>query len=112
MNDADEYQQAALRTAGVPPAAEKEKARLTMCALGVTGESGEFADAIKKWIFHGHELDQEKAMIELSDICWYIAVAADTLGYSLSEVFEKNIAKLKRRYPDGFSEAASVNRSE
>lgn len=98
----NDYQQQAARTAG--------NASLECAALGLCGESGEFADIIKKAVYHGHALDKEKAAKELGDTLWYIALAAGRLGYTLSEVASMNIEKLRIRYPDGFSTEASLAR--
>ncbi|EIB8645050.1 nucleotide pyrophosphohydrolase, partial [Listeria monocytogenes] len=51
--DFKEYQILANRTA-----ATHEQA-LTNYGLGITGEAGEVADLIKKYAFHGHDLDKE-----------------------------------------------------
>lgn len=81
-------------------------------ALGLTGEAGEVADMVKKHIFHGHDLTTEELVKELGDVCWYLALMCNAIGVNLEDVMALNIEKLKTRYPDGFSEAASINRSE
>lgn len=85
-------------------------ARLLVAALGLAGESGEFADGIKKIVRHGHFLSREKLIEELGDVLWYVAEAASAVGVNLSDVAAQNIAKLQKRYPSGFSEEASRNR--
>ncbi len=85
---------------------------LTNCALGLAGESGEVGDIIKKHLFHGHPLDEEKLIKELGDVCYYLAWMCNALGTTLSVVMEENINKLRKRYPEGFSEEASINRVE
>ena len=101
----DDYQRDALRTVNGEP-------QLAMVALGLTGESGEFADIVKKHLFHGHDLDKDKAIKELGDVLWYVAVAAKTLGVSLEDVAQINVDKLRKRYPDGFAQNRSINRDE
>lgn len=81
-------------------------------ALGLPGEAGEVADMVKKYIFHGHELDLDELIKELGDVCWYLALTCHSIGVSLEYVMEQNIEKLKKRYPEGFSESASINRTE
>lgn len=81
-------------------------------ALGLTGESGEVSDMIKKYIFHGHDLDRDELIKELGDVCWYLALLCTAIGVDMSEVMSRNIEKLKARYPEGFSESASINRTE
>lgn len=81
-------------------------------ALGLTGEAGEVADMIKKYMFHGHSLNHGELVKELGDCAWYLALLCTALGISLEEVMIANIEKLKRRYPEGFSSEASINRTE
>ena len=100
----DRYQQKALRTWNLD---EPQRLRKINAMLGIVGEGGELADAIKKWAFHGHALPDDDAIKELGDILWYVAVMAHEFGVSLSEVADRNIAKLEERYPDGFSEENS-----
>jgi NTP pyrophosphatase (non-canonical NTP hydrolase) len=107
--DLNEYQRLALRTAG--HRGDEQKV-LTYTALGLTGESGEVAEIIKKTFYHGHPLDRESLRAELGDVLWYLAVMADELGLSLDQIATENIAKLSERYPEGFSESRSIRRQE
>ena len=109
MFDFNEYQKLALRTAGNHGDFDKT---MMYTALGLNGEAGEVAEHIKKAFFHGHELDREKLEKELGDVLWYLAVMADTLDLALEDIARHNIEKLARRYPHGFSEERSRNRSE
>jgi NTP pyrophosphatase (non-canonical NTP hydrolase) len=104
----DQYQHLALRTARELSSED----RLLNAALGLAGEAGEFADSVKKIRFHGHALNHDDLLKELGDLLWYTALAANALGVPLSEIAEQNIAKLNKRYPAGFSEQASRERSE
>lgn len=85
--------------------------RMAMIALGF-GEAGEVQNIIKKHLYHGHALDKDELLDELGDVLWYLATMANTFGWSLERIAEKNIEKLKARYPEGFSESASINRKE
>ncbi len=105
----DEYQKLALQTAGHR---ESKEHVLTYSALGLTGESGEVAEMIKKAVYHGHPLDREALCKELGDVLWYLSVMAEGLGISLEEIAVKNIEKLRARYPEGFSEERSLNRAD
>lgn len=80
--------------------------------LGLSGEVGEFNDMIKKWIFHEKDFDEIHAMKELGDIMWYVALMCDSFGWSLDEIMEMNVDKLKARYPEGFSVQRANNRKE
>lgn len=79
-------------------------------ALGLTGEAGEVADMVKKHIMQGHSLDTEKIAGELGDVLWYVAEAATAIGHTLEDIMLLNIAKLAKRYPEGFSTEASLQR--
>ena len=104
----NDYQHLALRTARALSADD----RLMNATLGLAGEAGEFADSVKKIRFHGHAPNTDELIKELGDLLWYAALAADALGVPLAEVAERNVAKLRARYPDGFSEQASRERVE
>ena len=112
------YQQEVLRTlAGTEQRAIAETglsqeniALLTVFALGVTGEAGEVADVVKKVVGHGHPLDRAALVKELGDVLWYVAAIAHVLGSDLDEVAAANVAKLRKRFPDGFTSAASRTR--
>lgn len=85
---------------------------LLNACLGLSGEVGETNDMIKKWIYHGHDMDEVKLKKELGDIMWYVAMMCESLAYDMDEIMQMNIDKLKVRYPEGFSENASINRKE
>lgn len=85
---------------------------LTCMALGIAGEAGEVADYVKKVVGHRHPLDREKMAKELGDVLWYLAVLAERFGYSLDQVAQMNVDKLRRRYPDGFSPERSLARAD
>lgn len=107
--DANEYQKLAMTT--LNPALD-EKDVLINSVMGLCGEAGEAIDIVKKWLAQGHELDREALIKELGDVAWYLAEAATALHVPLSEVLEGNIAKLKKRYPQGFSVENSLERQE
>lgn len=81
-------------------------------SLGLSGETGELNDMIKKAFLHGHELDSEKVKKEIGDILWYVAMMCESFEFDMCEIAQMNIDKLKARYPEGFSEEASQNRKE
>lgn len=90
----------------------KDMGGLIMGCLGLAGESGEFTDMIKKWVFHEKELDVEHAVKELGDVMWYVAMICESFGWDLNEIMKINIMKLRKRYPDGFSVDKANNRKE
>lgn len=105
----NEYQNLAMRTLN-PELTRRDV--LINSVMGLCGESGEAIDIVKKWFAHGHELDKEHLAKELGDIAWYLAEAATALDIPLEEIFQGNIEKLKKRYPEGFDREHSLVRLE
>ena len=105
----NEYQTLAMKTLN-PQLTKKDV--LINGVMGLCGESGEAIDIVKKWLAQGHELDRKHLAKELGDIAWYLAETATALDLSLEEIFEANIEKLKKRFPEGFDTERSVNRTE
>lgn len=84
--------------------------RLLHAGIGLSTESGEFLDALKKHIFYGKELDKVNLAEEMGDLFWYLAIVSDELGVDMEDVMERNIIKLKARYGEKFSEEKAENR--
>jgi len=105
--DFKEYQKLAMTT--LNPTLNSEQ-RIMNAILGLNGEAGEVADVMKKHLFQGHDLNKEKLIDEVGDIMWYVALLADGLGVTMEDFAEVNVAKLKKRYPEGFSADKSINR--
>lgn len=128
--DFDEYQQHALRTAGVKEGNEA----VSMGGMGLGGETaellelfldaqesflkvvrlsvnaGKLVDYLKKVAHHAHVLDKEKVKKELGDVLWYVALVAHVADLKLDDVAQTNVEKLKARYAKGFTTAESLNR--
>jgi len=90
--------------------------QLLTAALGLTAESGEFSEVVKKIILQGKPYNEDNVFHmkrELGDICWYIAQACMALDTTFDEIIEMNVDKLKKRYPGGeFNVHQSENRKE
>ena len=89
---------------------------LLTAALGLTAESGEFTEVVKKIILQGKPYNEDNVFHmkrELGDICWYLAQACILLDTTPEEIIEMNVDKLKSRYPGGeFDVYHSENRRE
>jgi NTP pyrophosphatase (non-canonical NTP hydrolase) len=70
-------------------------------AFGLSGESGEIMEKLKKVIRDNKgEIDDEKRDAlkkELGDVLWYVNALATELGLSLDDIATDNIAKLNSR---------------
>ena len=90
--------------------------QLMTAALGLTAESGEFTEVVKKIVFQGKPYNEDNVFHmkrELGDICWYLAQACMALETTFDEVIEMNVEKLQARYPGGsFDVHKSENRKE
>ena len=100
----DEYQKAAQSTMVCPM-----KDREEYCIHGLVSEAGEVADVRKKYLARGRkEPDshdgltyREKMLSEIGDVLWYAATLAWEFGYSLENIAEFNLNKLKKRKAKG-----------
>lgn len=84
--------------------------RLLHAGIGLATEAGEFLDALKKHVYYGKELDTVNLAEEMGDLFWYCALISDELGVDFTSIMETNIAKLKARYGDKFTEGKAEHR--
>ena len=80
--------------------------------LGLSGEAGECCDLVKKSFFQDGRDIREKMKDELGDCLWYIVESAVAMGWTLDEIAQHNVDKLRARYPDGFRAERSLHREE
>lgn len=107
--DLNEYQLLALRTEKKFP---NRLDRLVHAALGVTSDAGELATAVKATFAYNKDLDFENIVEEIGDVLWYLALAADAVGVTLSDCARLNITKLKIRYPEKYTDQAALDRAD
>jgi len=110
----NEYQTLAMRTtSGISTSCPENL--LLQGVMGMSGESGEALDIVKKIMFQGHELNEatkEHLIRELGDVLWYVATTAEALNVPLETVMQVNIDKLRARYPMAFDAERSQHREE
>ena len=103
----NEYQEFAQRTS------RKEltpREHLYNGILGLAGETGECADLVKKHFYQdGREIIQN-LKDEAGDVLWYVVEVISAMGWTLEEVAQHTVDKLKQRYPEGFSADRSLHR--
>jgi NTP pyrophosphatase (non-canonical NTP hydrolase) len=84
--------------------------------IGLSSETGEFNEIVKKCIFQGKPLNDETVFHckrELGDIIWYWINSCRALDLDPNEVIKENVNKLKARYPGGeFDVHYSENRKQ
>lgn len=123
VNKFQQLQNAAIRTDLTPDYYEQVKTRLDTptlmllhAAMGLHTESGELMDVLKRWLFYGKPIDRVSMFEEGGDISWYLRLLAESLKdlaegkCAFEEMLDRNVAKLKARFPDKFSEELALNR--
>jgi NTP pyrophosphatase (non-canonical NTP hydrolase) len=90
------YQSEARRTINL---ALTDDQRLLDASAGLAEEAGEVLSHVRKHLLQGRALDRDAVALELGDALWCLAITADTLGVSLTEVARRNIEKLRLRHP-------------
>ena len=101
-----EYQELAKRTAKKDFKTNEEE--IFTWGLGITGEAGDIASCIKKTF--AYKKDVSKGIKEnIGDMLWYTAMICNFFNWSMNEILNQNIEKLKKRFPEGFTYNA-VNR--
>jgi NTP pyrophosphatase (non-canonical NTP hydrolase) len=87
--------------------------QMNHAALGVCGEAGELADAIKKHIHYGKPLDKKNVLEELGDLRFYIQAVMNLVGISEKEILQHNADKLSERYVGlSYSDEAAIIRAD
>jgi NTP pyrophosphatase (non-canonical NTP hydrolase) len=108
----DEYQEFAKTTA-----IYSDNAKVVYPTLGLSGEAGEVAEKVKKNIrkskfgsfeFYGNELDDIAK--EIGDVLWYLSALSSDIGYSLEDIAQMNMKKLKSRQERNKIEGEGDNR--
>lgn len=82
-------------------------------AVGISGESGELLDAVKKTWIYNKPLDRANVIEELGDLRFYIQAMMNVLNISEQEVVQGNANKLAIRYKGLiYSDEAAQNRAD
>lgn len=78
--------------------------------IGIATEAGELIEALFKAMFEGQTFDMVNMGEECGDIMWYQAILARKAGVTFEDWQAVNIAKLRARFPDKFTEYDAQNR--
>ncbi len=94
----EEYQKESRKTAIYPNIGDN----FVYPTLGLSGESGEVSEKIKKIIRDKggivDDVTKKEIAKELGDVLWYLSQIASELGISLEDVANGNLEKLKSRF--------------
>jgi NTP pyrophosphatase (non-canonical NTP hydrolase) len=107
----NDYQNFASATAIYPDQGTGSDRAIAYTLLGLAGEAGETCNKWKKWyrdedaVYREPDGDpqgvrdyyRDAISEEIGDLLWYLAQAAREIGYSLQEIANLNLEKLKDR---------------
>ena len=71
---------------------------LNFAVTGLNEEAGEVSGLLCREIYKNIDISSDWWIEELGDVLWYLAAAASVKGFTLDQIWEYNIAKLKERY--------------
>ena len=104
----NEYQELAARTIN-DKSTNAEK--MYHALHGMVGEIGEIHSLYQK-VYQGHKIDLSHLQLEVGDLLWFVAELCTAYGWDLETVMQRNVDKLKARYPEGFEADKSLHRKE
>jgi NTP pyrophosphatase (non-canonical NTP hydrolase) len=82
-------------------------------ALGVCGEAGELADAIKKEVVYGKPEDMQNLIEELGDLRFYMQAVQNLYGITEQDILQYNANKLSKRYSSlRYSNEEAIRRAD
>ena len=81
-------------------------------AMKAASEAGELIDGIYRHTGYGEALDRANIIEELGDLEFYMAGLRQMLGMTRYETLAANIAKLQKRYKNGYSDQAAIDRAD
>lgn len=88
--------------------------RLNHSIIGMAGEVGELASVVEGLVYYGKSADFSTLINlheELGDLLWYVAEACNAIGIGMEDVMKSNIEKLRKRYPEKYSDDLAANRN-
>ena len=91
-----------------------EACHLLHMAVGISGESGELLDAIKKVVIYGKPIDRKNVVEELGDLEFYMEGLRQGLNITREETLDANKRKLLgKRYANGYyTDAQAIDRAD
>jgi NTP pyrophosphatase (non-canonical NTP hydrolase) len=78
--------------------------------LGMFGEIGELTDIFKRYLIYNEPIDWVHVQEEVGDLLYYIFAFCTINGFNLEKILEQNLAKLKVRYPEKYTDELAKKR--
>lgn len=86
--------------------------RLLHGIIGISAEAGELLDIIKRQMVYHKTPDAYHVREELGDLLHYMFYVMDKYDFTLEDLMNDNVAKLRIRYPEGYSNQAALERKD
>jgi NTP pyrophosphatase (non-canonical NTP hydrolase) len=93
---------------------DPSRCHLLHMVMGISGESGELLDAIKKYVIYNKSLDITNVIEELGDLEFYLEGLRAELGITREQTLRANKMKLLgKRYASGaYSDDQAITRAD
>ena len=78
--------------------------------MGISTETGELMDVMKKKLAYNKPADVVNVKEEIGDVLWYVAYIIHTQGWDIESIMERNIEKLRVRFGEKFSLDKAIHR--
>lgn len=75
-----------------------QDAHILHMVVGISGESGELLDCVKKAVIYRKPIDMDNLIEELGDLEFYMEGLRQSFGITRSQTLSHNITKLSKRY--------------
>lgn len=79
--------------------------------IGIATESTELCEALYHSILSKEEFDVVNLLEELGDVAWYSSILVDSTNGDWSNILETNISKLRKRFPEKFTNEDAIERN-
>ena len=84
--------------------------RIFHALIGTATEATELMEALEAGI-EGEDIDYVNVMEEFGDINWYEAIGCDATEVSFEDILITNIEKLRKRFPERFTNEEAIERN-
>lgn len=78
--------------------------------IGIATEAGELLEALYNAVIRENQADLTNIAEEIGDVLWYQAVVLKAINSNFETEMQRNIAKLRKRFPNAFNEHDANNR--
>jgi NTP pyrophosphatase (non-canonical NTP hydrolase) len=94
----------------VEAAEEAAPALLYVCIGRLSKAAGDVTEYVKKVVYHGHDFDKERLGTMIGTVLSWLKLFCRRYDLRFEDICATNIAKLRQRYPTGFTCSDSIAR--